>query len=64
MPSESPKKAHRKKELPPVDEEREIKRRKIIEEFYVTERTYVEGLDLIYMVRPPLQSSKTTIFLA
>ena len=58
LPSESPKKAHRKKELPPVDEEREIKKRKIIEEFYVTERTYVEGLDLIYTVRLPFQSSK------
>ncbi|THH18614.1 hypothetical protein EW146_g2389 [Bondarzewia mesenterica] len=42
------RKPHRKKDLRPVDEEREAKRRKIIEEFYETERTYVKGLDLIY----------------
>ncbi|KAH9049544.1 hypothetical protein EDB84DRAFT_1453243 [Lactarius hengduanensis] len=30
------------------DEEAEAKRRKVIEEFYETERTYVQGLDLIY----------------
>ncbi|KAI0321277.1 hypothetical protein OF83DRAFT_1161922 [Amylostereum chailletii] len=45
---EPQKKLYRKHELRPVDEEREAKRRKIIEEFYETERTYVEGLDLIY----------------
>jgi FYVE, RhoGEF and PH domain containing 5/6 len=32
------------------DEDRGAKRRKIIEEFYETERTYVQGLDLIYEV--------------
>jgi FYVE/RhoGEF/PH domain-containing protein 5/6 len=32
------------------DEEAEAKRRKVIEEFYETERTYVQGLDLIYEV--------------
>jgi FYVE, RhoGEF and PH domain containing 5/6 len=33
-----------------TDEERDAKRRKVIEEFYETERTYVQGLDLIYEV--------------
>lgn len=33
-----------------IDEQRDAKRRKIIHEIYETERTYVEGLDLIYSV--------------
>ncbi len=32
------------------DDEAEAKRRKVIEEFHETERTYVQGLDLIYEV--------------
>jgi FYVE/RhoGEF/PH domain-containing protein 5/6 len=32
------------------DEEAEAKRHKVIEEFYETERTYVQGLDLVYEV--------------
>lgn len=32
------------------DKERDAKRRKVIQEFYETERTYVQGLDLIYEV--------------
>jgi len=32
------------------DKERDTKRRKVIQEFYETERTYVQGLDLIYEV--------------
>jgi hypothetical protein len=36
------------------DEETEAKRRKVIEEFHETERTYVQGLDLIYEVSFPL----------
>lgn len=33
-----------------IDEQRDAKRRKIIQEFCETERTYVEGLELIYSV--------------
>jgi FYVE, RhoGEF and PH domain containing 5/6 len=33
-----------------VDEQREAKRRKVIHELYETERTYVDGLELIYSV--------------
>ena len=48
------------------DEGAEAKRRKVIEEFYETERTYVQGLDLIYEVsstlRPLLRSSSLTIY--
>jgi FYVE, RhoGEF and PH domain containing 5/6 len=36
-----------------IDEQRDAKRRRIINEFYETERTYVEGLELIYSVRTP-----------
>lgn len=43
---------HRRKEVKSVvvDEQREAKRRKIIHELYETERTYVDGLELIYSV--------------
>lgn len=41
---------YRKRELRPVNEAKEGKRKKVIEEFYETERTYVDGLDLIYSV--------------
>lgn len=41
----------RKRETRHVDEQREAKRRKLINEFNETERTYVEGLELIYSVR-------------
>lgn len=34
-----------------VDDHRDAKRRKIIDEFYETERSYMEGLELIYSVR-------------
>ncbi|KAG6902495.1 hypothetical protein C0995_016072 [Termitomyces sp. Mi166 len=34
--------------IKPVDDAKFSKRRKVIEEFYETERTYVEGLELIY----------------
>jgi FYVE, RhoGEF and PH domain containing 5/6 len=33
-----------------LDKERDTKRCKVIQEFYETERTYVQGLDLIYEV--------------
>ena len=45
------RRAHRRKEVKSVvvvDEQRESKRRKIIHELYETERTYVDGLELIY----------------
>lgn len=34
-----------------IDENKAVKRRKIIAEFYDTERAYIQGLDLIYTVR-------------
>ncbi|GJE89658.1 FYVE, RhoGEF and PH domain-containing protein [Phanerochaete sordida] len=44
------KRPHRRKEVKSVmvDEQREAKRRKVINELYETERTYVDGLELIY----------------
>ncbi|KAI0271436.1 hypothetical protein BC834DRAFT_859463 [Gloeopeniophorella convolvens] len=42
------RKGTRRRELRVPDEERDVKRRRIIDEFYETERTYVQGLDLIY----------------
>lgn len=41
----------RKDSSKPPDDTKAIRRRKIIAEFYETERAYVEGLDLIYSVR-------------
>lgn len=35
----------------PTDDTKLVRRRKIIAEFYDTERAYVEGLDLVYSVR-------------
>ncbi|KAJ6621508.1 hypothetical protein B0H10DRAFT_2017589 [Mycena sp. CBHHK59/15] len=32
----------------PLDDAREAKRRKVIQEFYATEKTYVDGLEMIY----------------
>lgn len=34
-----------------IDEQREAKRRKVINEFHDTEKSYVDGLELIYSVR-------------
>lgn len=50
---ESPRKAHRRRDtgVRHNDEARTSKRRKIIEEFYETERAYVDGLELVYSVR-------------
>jgi hypothetical protein len=48
---ESPRRRTRRDVPKPVDDLREAKRRKVIEEFYETERTYVDGLELIYSVR-------------
>ena len=49
-PIEVHRKGLRRRGYRPPDEERGAKRRKVIEEFYETERTYVQGLDLIYEV--------------
>ncbi|KLO20105.1 hypothetical protein SCHPADRAFT_992213 [Schizopora paradoxa] len=45
-----------------VDENKLARRKKIISEFYVTERAYVEGLDLIYtlFLTPIIESLETT----
>ena len=45
-----PRKGVRRRGYQAPDKERDTKRRKIIQEFYETERTYVQGLDLIYEV--------------
>jgi FYVE, RhoGEF and PH domain containing 5/6 len=37
--------------LRPINEALEAKRRKVIEEFFETEKSYVAGLDLIHSVR-------------
>lgn len=41
----------RKDSFKPPDDTKAVRRRRIIAEFYDTERAYVEGLDLIYSVR-------------
>ena len=50
---EAARRNHRRREVKSVviDEQREAKRRKVIHELHETERTYVEGLELIYSVR-------------
>ena len=47
----------RRREVKIVDEQAEAKQRKVAEEFYDTEKSYVEGLELIYSVRPLLDAS-------
>jgi FYVE, RhoGEF and PH domain containing 5/6 len=47
---ESPRRRTRRDVPKPVDDIREAKRRKVIEEFYDTEKAYVDGLELIYSV--------------
>ncbi|EMD32581.1 hypothetical protein CERSUDRAFT_118620 [Gelatoporia subvermispora B] len=41
-----PRRSH--SQLRPIDQQRESKRRKVINEFHETEKSYVDGLDLIY----------------
>ncbi|KAL5533865.1 hypothetical protein ACEPAG_325 [Sanghuangporus baumii] len=56
------KRPHRRRDsLKPIDETKAAKRRKIITEFYETERAYVEGLDLIYthFLTPLIESLDT-----
>jgi FYVE, RhoGEF and PH domain containing 5/6 len=45
-----PRKGVRRRGYQAPDKERDTRRRKVIQEFYETERTYVQGLDLIYEV--------------
>ena len=45
------RRAVRRKESRMVDESREAKRRKVIAEFYETEKSYLDGLELIHSVR-------------
>lgn len=55
---ESPRRRRRRDiTVKPTNDARESKRRKVIEEFYETEKAYVEGLELIYSVRIILCSS-------
>ncbi|OBZ68452.1 Rac guanine nucleotide exchange factor B [Grifola frondosa] len=42
------RKGGRRKDARVQDEQREVKRRKVIGEFYETEKSYVDGLELIY----------------
>src|SRR6266478_4568532 len=44
------------------DKERDTRRRKVIQEFYETERTYVQGLDLIYEVGRSSVNTHMTVF--
>lgn len=41
----------RRREVRIVDEQAQAKKRKVTEEFFETEKSYVEGLELIYSVR-------------
>ncbi|KAI0370022.1 hypothetical protein BV20DRAFT_967006 [Pilatotrama ljubarskyi] len=43
-----PRRAVRRKESRVVDEQKEAKRRKVIAEFYETEKSYLDGLELIH----------------
>jgi len=45
-----PRRGVRRRGYQAPDKERDTRRRKVIQEFYETERTYVQGLDLIYEV--------------
>ena len=46
------RRAIRRRESRVVDEQREAKRRKVIAEFYETEKSYLDGLELIHSVCP------------
>lgn len=45
------RRAGRRSQMRPIDEHREAKRRRVINEFHETEKSYVDGLELIYSVR-------------
>jgi len=53
---EAARRGSRRRDLKPVDEARESRRKNVIQEFYETEKAYVDGLDLVYSVRPFLVS--------
>ncbi|KAI0931186.1 hypothetical protein AcV5_005267 [Taiwanofungus camphoratus] len=42
------RRAGRRSQMRPIDEHREVKRRRVINEFHETEKSYVDGLELIY----------------
>ena len=52
IPSESPRRRNRLRDtsMKPLDELQANKRRKVVREFYDTEKAYVDGLDLVYSV--------------
>ena len=56
IPSESPRRRNRLRDTStkPLDELQSNKRRKVVREFYDTEKAYVDGLDLVYSVSLPL----------
>ncbi|TFK39533.1 hypothetical protein BDQ12DRAFT_734878 [Crucibulum laeve] len=60
---EPPRRRHRKRDpsTKPGHEAREAKRRKIVDEFYETEKVYVDGLELIYshFLTPIIESLET-----
>lgn len=45
------RKARHRSQMRLIDEQREAKRRKVINEFHDTEKSYLDGLELIYSVR-------------
>ncbi|KAJ7654577.1 hypothetical protein DFH06DRAFT_1416266 [Mycena polygramma] len=47
-PKVRPTSSNRRLVKPPTNDRREVKRRKVIQEFLETEKAYVDGLDLIY----------------
>ena len=49
---EGARRGNKKREPRVVNEARESRRQKVIQEFYETEKAYVGGLDLVYSVRP------------
>lgn len=55
------RKALRRRESRMVDEQKEAKRRKVIAEFYETEKSYLDGLELIHSVRISLVSCCTDV---
>lgn len=49
----------RRKDSRVVDERKDTKRRKVITEFYETERSYLDGLELVHSVSTPYNSVTT-----
>ncbi|KAH9885451.1 hypothetical protein C8Q73DRAFT_795868 [Cubamyces lactineus] len=59
--SDVARRAMRRRESRVVDEQKEAKRRKVITEFYETEKSYLDGLELIYshFLTPIIKSLET-----